>query len=114
MTTEGGTKTLCLGARLSARMSDLAAGLIATALDISLTEAAERIRSKPQAEMAEAAEQLVAGTGWLPAALRMPEPEAEQPVPAEGEDAGIVEPSEAEAPDTEAEDGEAAYSVAAE
>ncbi|MBX9898178.1 MAG: ParB/RepB/Spo0J family partition protein [Qipengyuania sp.] len=77
-------------------------------------EAAERIRSKPQAEMAEAAEQLVAGAGWLPAVLRMPEPEAEQPVPAEDEDAGIAEPSEAEAPDTEAEDGEAAYSVAAE
>lgn len=75
-------------------------------------EVADRIRSKPQAEMAEAAEQLVAGTGWLPAMLRMPEPEAEQP--AEDEDAGIAEPAEAEAPDTEAEDGEAAYSEAAE
>ena len=69
---------------------------------------------RDRAEMAEAAEQLVAGAGWLPAVLRMPEPEAEQPVPAEDEDAGIAEPSEAEAPDTEAEDGEAAYSVAAE
>src|SRR3546814_374206 len=63
-------------------------------------------------DMAQAAEQLLAGTGWLPAILRTPEPEADQPAPVEAEDAGTVEqPSEAEAPDTGAQDGEASYAV---
>jgi ParB family chromosome partitioning protein len=47
--------------------------------------------------------------------LRTPEPEAEQPAPVEAENNGTVEqPSEAEAPDTGAQDGEASYAVAAE
>ena len=33
-------------------------------------EAAERIADKKKVEMAEAAEQLLAGTGWLPPVLR--------------------------------------------
>ena len=66
-------------------------------------EAAERIADKKKPEMADAAEQLLAGMGWLPTALRTPEPEAE---PVEAEDAeGTAQPSEAEAPDTEAQDG---------
>ena len=64
-------------------------------------DAARRIADKKKPDMAQAAEQLLAGTGWLPAVLRTPEPEVEQP-------------SEAEAPDTEAQDGEASYAVAAE
>lgn len=78
-------------------------------------DAARRIADMKKPDMAQAAEQLLAGTGWLPAILRTPEPEAEQPAPVEAEDAGTVEqPSEAEAPDTGAEDGEASYAVAAE
>ncbi|BAK67734.1 ParB-like protein [Sphingobium sp. SYK-6] len=85
-------------------------------------DAARRIADKKKPEMADAAEQLLAGMGWLPTALRTPEPEAE---PVEAEDAeGTAQPSEAEAPNTEAQDGEAvevetvedeaAYSIAAE
>lgn len=78
-------------------------------------EAAARIVDMKKPEMAQAAEQLLAGTGWLPACLRTPQPEAEQPAPVEDEEIGSVEqPSAAEVPDTEAEDGEAAYAVAAE
>ncbi|RIA37232.1 ParB family chromosome partitioning protein [Hephaestia caeni] len=64
-------------------------------------DAARRIADMKKPDMAQAAERLLAGTGWLPAVLRTPEPEAEQP-------------SEAEAPETGAEDGEASYAVAAE
>ena len=68
-------------------------------------DAARRIADKKKPDMAQEAEQLLAGTGWLPAALRTPEPEAE---PVETDDAeGAAQPSEAEAPDTGAEDGEA-------
>ena len=78
-------------------------------------DAARRIADMKKPDMAQAAEQLLAGTGWLPAILRTPEPEADQPASVEAEAAGTVEqPSEAEAPDTEAEDGEASYAVAAE
>ena len=78
-------------------------------------DAARRIADMKKTDMAQTAEQLLAGTGWLPAILRTPEPEAEQPAPVEVEDAGALkQPSEAEAPDTEVEDGEAAYAVAAE
>jgi len=77
--------------------------------------AARRIADMKKPDMAQAAEQLLAGTGWLPAILRTPEPEADQSVPVEAENAGTVEqPSEAEAPDTGAQDGEASYAVAAE
>ena len=37
-------------------------------------EAADRIAGMKKQTMAEAAEQLLAGTGWLPAVMRMPEP----------------------------------------
>src|SRR3546814_9642607 len=78
-------------------------------------DAARRIADMKKPDMAQAAEQLLAGTGWLPAALRTPKAEAEQPAPVEVEDVGSVgQPSEAEAPDTEAEDGEASFAVAAE
>jgi ParB family chromosome partitioning protein len=81
-------------------------------------EAADRIRPMKKPDMAEQAEQLVAGTGWLPAILRKPEPEAFTPEPDDaGQEAEAEEseqPSEAEATDTEAQDGEASFAVAAE
>ena len=78
-------------------------------------DAARRIVDMKKPDMAQAAEQLLAGTGWLPAILRTPEPGADQSAPVEAEDGGIVEqPSEAESPDTGAQDGEASYAVAAE
>jgi ParB family transcriptional regulator, chromosome partitioning protein len=77
-------------------------------------DAARRIADMKKPDMAQAAEQLLAGTGWLPSILRTPEPETEQPASVEDEDTGTVEPSEAEAPEAQAEDGEAAYAVAAE
>ncbi|MGD9664298.1 MAG: ParB/RepB/Spo0J family partition protein [Novosphingobium sp.] len=64
-------------------------------------DAARRIVDMKKADMAQSAEQLLAGTGWLPAILRTPDTEAEQP-------------SEAEAPEAQAEDGEDFYAVAAE
>ena len=76
-------------------------------------DAARRIADMKKPDMAQTAEQLLAGTGWLPAVLRTPEPE--QPAPVEAEEVGSAEqPSEAEAPETGAEDGEASYAVAAE
>ncbi|QTH22474.1 ParB N-terminal domain-containing protein [Rhizorhabdus wittichii] len=60
-------------------------------------EAAERITPMKKPDMAEAAEQLVGATGWLPAIMRTPEPEPE----------ASAQPSEAEAPDTGAQDGDA-------
>jgi ParB family chromosome partitioning protein len=76
-------------------------------------DAARRIADMKKPDMAQTAEQLLAGTGWLPAVLRTPE--LEQPAPVKAEDAGTVgQPSEAEAPETGAEDGEASYAVAAE
>ncbi|MEZ5656874.1 MAG: ParB/RepB/Spo0J family partition protein [Sphingobium sp.] len=64
-------------------------------------DAARRIADMKKQDMAQAAEKLLAGTGWLPVILRTPDTEAEQP-------------SEAEAPETQAEDGEGFYAVAAE
>ena len=78
-------------------------------------DAARRIADMKKPDMAQAAEQLLAATGWLPAVLRTPVAEAVQPAPIEVEDVGSAEqPSAAEAPDTGAEDGEASYAVAAE
>lgn len=77
-------------------------------------DAADLIVDMKKPDMASAAEQLLAGTGWLPAVLRTSgaEPAEAQPVEAEG---GIVQqPSEAEAIHTEAQDGHAAYAIAAE
>lgn len=65
-------------------------------------EAANRIADMKKPDMAQAAEQLLAGTGWLPAALRTMQPEAEQPAPVE-----------AEASEAEGADGED-YAIAAE
>lgn len=89
-------------------------------------EAADRIRPMKRPDMAEEAEQLVAGTGWLPAILRKPEPEPEAEADEPEQPEAGEQPSEAEATDTEAQDGvsgevdaepqdgEADYSVAAE
>lgn len=67
---------------------------------------AERILPMKRADMAEEAERLVAGTGWLPVPLRTPEPEAQADEAAQPEAVETGEqPSEAEAPDTEAQDG---------
>lgn len=75
-------------------------------------DAAPRIADMKKPDMAQAAEQLLAGTGWLPTILRTPEPEADQPVTVEAET--VEQPSDAEAPEPQAEDGEASYAVAAE
>jgi len=75
-------------------------------------DAARRIADMKKPDMAQAAEQLLAGTDWLPTILRTPEPEGEQSAPVDAET--VERPSEAEAPDTEAEDGEAFFAVAAE
>ncbi|RIV83982.1 ParB/RepB/Spo0J family partition protein [Aurantiacibacter xanthus] len=64
-------------------------------------EAARRIADMKKQDMAQAAEQLLAGTGWLPTVLRTPEAEAAQP-------------SDAEALEAPTEDGEDFYAVAAE
>lgn len=78
-------------------------------------DAARRIADMKKPDMAQTAEQLLTGSGWLPTVLRTPKAEGEQPVPVEVEDVGSVEqPSEAEPPYTEAEDGEASFAVAAE
>ena len=71
-------------------------------------DAARRIADMKKSDMAQAAEQLLAGTGWLPAILRTSEPEADQSAPVEAEDAGTVEQP------PEAEDREASCAAAAE
>lgn len=78
-------------------------------------DAATRIADMKKPEMAQAAEQLLAGTGWLPATLRTAQPEPE-PVEAEPVETAVADqPSEAKATDTEAEDGaDQPYAVAAE
>jgi len=78
-------------------------------------EAAERITPLKKMDMAGEAEQLVAGTGWLPALLRTANSTTE-PEGAMDMDAGTDEPlSEAQTPDIEREDsGEDAYAIAAE
>ncbi|ASJ91078.1 MULTISPECIES: ParB/RepB/Spo0J family partition protein [Sphingomonadales] len=67
-------------------------------------DAARRIADMKKPDMAQAAEQLLAGTGWLPTALRTPQPEAEQSAPVEGAEAESVAEVDEEAP----------YAVAAE
>jgi len=66
-------------------------------------DAARRIADMKKPDMAKAAEQLLAGTGWLPVVLRTPQPEDEQP-----------ETGEAEAAQPHDADEEATYAVAAE
>ncbi|ALC14385.1 ParB/RepB/Spo0J family partition protein [Sphingopyxis sp. 113P3] len=66
-------------------------------------DAARRIADMKKPDMALAAEQLLAGTGWLPAVLRTPTPEGKQPATIEA----VEQPSDVE-------DGEAGYAVAAE
>jgi len=78
-------------------------------------DAARRIADMKKPDMAQTAEQLLTGSGWLPTVLRTPKAEEEQPAPVETEDLGSVEqPSEAEASYTEAEDCEESFAVAAE
>jgi len=78
-------------------------------------DAARRIADMKKPDMAQAAEQLLAGTGWLPAVLRTPKAEADQPATVEAEDAEAVEqPAEAEAIEPQDADEEDAYAVAAE
>lgn len=69
------------------------------------SEAAERIAPMKKGDMAEAAEQLVAGTGWLPSVLRTKG--AEEPVADTGAE-------DRDAPEGEVEDSGAHYAVAAE
>ncbi|WP_394441676.1 ParB/RepB/Spo0J family partition protein [Sphingobium naphthae] len=71
-------------------------------------DAARRIADMKKPDMAQAAEQLLSSTGWLPAVLRTPEPEGVDPAPVEPEDADSVEQP------PEVEDSEASYAVAAE
>ena len=69
-------------------------------------EAAERMENMKKQDMTEAAEQLLAGTGWLPALLRTPEPArlaGRQPEAPETAD-----------PEEAARANDAGYSVAAE
>lgn len=66
-------------------------------------DAARRIADMKKPDMAQAAEQLLAGTGWLPAVLRTPKAEAEQPATVE-----------AEATERQDADEQDAYAVAAE
>jgi ParB family chromosome partitioning protein len=73
-------------------------------------EAAERIRPMKKPDMAEAAEQLVAATGWLPAILRTVEPVGRDWVETEAP-AGEAVDAEQVGGETQAED---AYGVAAE
>ena len=68
-------------------------------------DVARRIADMKKPDRAQAAEQLLAGTGWLPAVLRTPQPAAERS--ATGEADAVEQPSEAE-------DSEASYAVAAE
>lgn len=67
-------------------------------------DAATRIADMKKPDMAQAAEQLLAGTGWLPHVLRTAQPEVDQPASVKVEDAEAAEPV----------DEEAAYAVAAE
>jgi len=78
-------------------------------------DAARRIADMKKPDMAQAAEQLLAGTGWLPASLRTAQPEPESVATDAVETADVDRPSEAEATETEAEDGaEQPCAVAAE
>lgn len=73
--------------------------------DAASEEAAERLSDLKKQPMAEAAEQLLAGTGWLPAVLRTPEPavfaerQDEKGADARSADVAELEP-EAPEPDT--------------
>ena len=80
-------------------------------------DAARRIADMKKPDMAQAAEQLLAGTGWLPNVLRTSKAEAEQPatVEVEAEDAEAVQqPAEVEATEPQDAGEEDAYAVAAE
>ncbi|WP_413774682.1 hypothetical protein [Mesorhizobium sp. AR10] len=76
--------------------------------DAAGEEAAERLSDLKKQPMAEAAEQLLAGTGWLPAVLRTPEPavfaerQDEEGVDARSADVAEAEPEAPEADTTNA------------
>nr|WP_316628588.1 ParB/RepB/Spo0J family partition protein [uncultured Brevundimonas sp.] len=67
------------------------AHILAAVRDALGDEAAERIADKKKVEMAEAAEQLLAGTGWLPTALRTERPAWHDQQPAEASAPNTVE-----------------------
>ncbi|WP_336959905.1 ParB/RepB/Spo0J family partition protein [Sphingobium aquiterrae] len=91
------------------------AHITAAVADAVSEEAAARIVPLKKPDMALAAEQLLAGTGWLPAVLRTPEPETVVVQAEEPEAEPVDQPSEAEASHTEAEDSAGrSYAVAAE
>ena len=75
-------------------------------------DAARRIADMKKADMAQTAEQLLAGTGWLPAILRTEAPEPDTSGMDRSEQG--EQSAEAEAPDTGAQDDETYLSVAAE
>ena len=83
---------------------DLKAHIVEAVSEGVSEDAARRIADMKKPDMAQAAEQLLAGTGWLPTALRTPQPEAEQSAPVEGAEAESVAEVDEEAP----------YAVAAE
>ena len=63
--------------------------ILAAVREAVSVEAADRMADMKKQEMAEAAEQLLAGTGWLPAPMRTPRAEqelAEQPAVTEAKD----------------------------
>jgi ParB family transcriptional regulator, chromosome partitioning protein len=60
------------------------------------TEAAERIGDMKMPEMAEAAEQLLSATGWLPALLRTPKPDQGRVSETPDEQTGATYPAAAE------------------
>lgn len=83
------------------------AHILAAVREAVSDEAADRIAGMKKQPMAEAAEQLLAGTGWLPTLMRTPEPAwltAEPPATCEAAEAGDV---------PRAENGEG-YPIAAE
>lgn len=75
------------------------AHILAAVREAVSDEAADRIASMKKQPMAEAAERMLAGTGWLPALMRTPEPAWLAPdaleAPAEAENAERMEDGEA-------------------
>ncbi|HEV2597741.1 ParB/RepB/Spo0J family partition protein [Sphingopyxis sp.] len=88
------------------------AHILAAVADGVSEDAARRIADMKKTDMAQTAEQLLAGTGWLPTILRT---DASEVATSENDQSEQGEQSaEAEAPHTGAQDDEAYYSVAAE
>ncbi len=77
-------------------------------------EAAARIADMKKPDMAQAAEQLLVGTGWLPTALRTAQSETETVEVAAGATFDAGQPSDVEAAAGAEVEDEASYAVAAE